>query len=152
MPFPGWISEWVHGSSVVTWIHLFMFMTQRIGEKNRSSERCFLPPSPFVHLQSGISYRTWEAVRGCGEGYWFVLNASYELFSLFSLWTLTFQTPCGICMEYILDSWHIIEPLKLYFLVYISVSSWERKTIKWLELPSWCSKHSGLLFKGPVIL
>lgn len=69
-------------------------LKNREEKKNQSSERCFLPLSPFIHLQSGIFHRTWEAVRGCGEGYWFVLNASHEWFSLLSLphkWRLAKQ-------------------------------------------------------------
>lgn len=87
-----WMSAWLLHSYLGS--SLYARDSKNRKKKNQSSERCFLPPSPFIHLQNGISDRTWEAVRGCGEGYWFVLNASHELFSLLSLphkWRLAKQ-------------------------------------------------------------
>lgn len=43
-----WISEWVQGSSIVTWVHLFIFMTQRIGKKSILSR--MLPPQSIFRV------------------------------------------------------------------------------------------------------
>lgn len=68
--------------------------------KNREEKKinplkdAFCPSLRSSIFRVEFSHRTWEAVRGCGEGYWFVLNASHEWFSLLSLphkWRLAKQ-------------------------------------------------------------
>lgn len=90
-----WISEWVQGSSIVTWVHLFIFMTQRIGKKSILSK--MLPPHP------SSEWDFWQNLRGhlrMWRGYWFVLSASCELFSALSPTQMeNCQTDVGICQS-----------------------------------------------------
>lgn len=75
-----YIRDWVQGYSLGTWAHLFIFMTQRNGRKSILSK--MLSPTLPVHpsiLLSGAAEWTWEATRGYGVGYWFVLNGACEL-------------------------------------------------------------------------